>query len=295
MKLNIIIFSAALLCSSTGLTAQTPADTLSKVTDATRLIITENPDGVKIKILRSENGDTLSELIQRSFDGPVLLEQRNWHSSLGHEISNSNWDLCMGGPGIGWISSAGQPSGMGAEMGKSLEISWLNMISLKYTMPCKTSGLSIGFGFDWRNYRITTSGSRFAATDNGGIAIAPYPEGVTAHGSRLKVFSMGIPILWTQSLPFRTIDRRRFCMSAGVVLNYNSHGSLLTQWTDADGNKVKHKTNHIGQRRFSVDLIALAKIAWGLNLYVRYSPQTVLRGPDQPKFRPFSTGLILCY
>ena len=44
-----------------------------------------------------------------------------------------------------------------------------------------------------------------------------------------------------------------------------------------------------------MDLIAIVKIGWGLNLYARYSPQTVLRGAGQLKFRPFSTGLILFY
>ncbi len=295
MKLNILLIAAILLSGHEASAGNRP-DTISNVHNASRLVITESPSGAAIKITRNENGDSISELISRSFDGPVTLEQRKWHSTIGHEISpTSNWDLCFGGPGIGWISSVGQPDGTGLEMGKSLEVSWLNMFSLNYTLPSKNSKISIGFGFDWRNYRISTGATRFVTTDDGGVAIAPYPEGVTAHGSRLKVFSMGVPVLWGQAFPLRTIDGSKFFMSAGAVLNYSSHGSLLTEWTDADGNKVKMKSNHIGHRRFSVDFIALAKIGWGLNLYVRYSPQTVLKGANQPHFRPFSTGLILYY
>lgn len=294
---KILLTVALTVTGAVTALAANDADTLAKVEDASQLIITESPAGTAIKITRFQNGDSLTETITRNFDGPVTLNQRRWFSPISTRYPgySSNWDLCMGGPGLGWTNACGQPDGTGIEMGKSLEISWLNMLSLKYTMPWKNSNISIGFGFDWRNYRISTSDVRFISTENGGITTGLYPEGAKGHGSRLKVFSMGIPVLWGQSIPVRTMDGSHFYMSVGAVFNYNSHGSLLTKWTDADGNEVKEKTNHIGQRRFSMDLIAIVKIGWGLNLYARYSPQTVLRGAGQLKFRPFSTGLILFY
>ncbi len=181
-------------------------------------------------------------------------------------------------------------------MGKSLEISWLNMISVKYSpRVLRHTTFSIGFGFDWRNYRISTGQHRLISTEAGGVTTAPFPEGAAPHGSRLKVFGMGIPVLITQEIPVKWLDGSRGSISVGAVFNYNSHGSLKAEWTDSNGHEATYKTNHIGHRRFTLDLIGIVKVGWGLNLYARYSPQTVLRGAGQPKFRPFSTGLIFMY
>lgn len=292
--LNTIASALFALISPAAGAQTTVPDTIAHITDATRLIITENPEEMKVMITRVENGDTITDDISRSLDNTVV-RQRTWNSPL-HTFSsgtNSKWDFCLGGPGIGWVNASGQPAGLGIEMGKSLEISWLNMVSVKYSMP--HSVLSIGFGFDWRNYRISTSSHGFIPTENGGVGIGPYPEGTTSHGSRLKIFSMGVPVLWTQLLPLKWLDGRPLAITAGAVFNYNSHGSLQTKWTEADGTEATLKTNHIGHRRFSIDFIGLVKIGWGLNAYVRYSPNTVLRGAGQPRFKPFSTGLIFMY
>ena len=84
-------------------------------------------------------------------------------------------------------------------------------------------------------------------------------------------------------------------MGAGAVFNYNSHASLKTKWVTVDGDRAEQKTNHIGHRRFTVDFIGLVRIWSGVNLYVRYSPNSVLRGAGQPKFNPLSSGIILYY
>lgn len=283
--------------ASAAATPEQP-DTLFNITDAGKLLITESPEGVSVKVIKPEaEGDTVTEILTRSFDEPTTVNLRRWTTPLsaskGHGMSR--WEFCIGGPGIGWTSAQGQPDGLGVEMSKSLEISWLNALSLRYSMPWKWSTLSIGLGFDWRNYRISTSGVRFTPDGYGRTGYGPYPEGVTPHGSRLKVFSIGIPVLWTQGVPVKWLDGAPFDFSVGAVFNYNSHASLLTKWTEPDGRKAEQKSNHIGHRRFSIDLIALLKIGWGLNAYVRYSPQTVLRGAGQPKFRPLSAGLIFLY
>lgn len=281
---------------SAAASAQTVApDTLSNITDATSVTITETPEQMNVRIVRVNESDTITELFSRSLDNKVV-RQRRWNTSpLSAPVNgvNSKFDLCIGGPGIGWTNAVGQPDGLGIEMGKSLDISWLNMISVKYHL--KRATVSVGVGFDWRNYRISTSSHRFTMSPEGTVTVTPYPKGAKAHGSRLKVFSIGIPVLWTQSLPFRWIDGNWFTITAGAVFNYSPHASLLAKWTTADGQEASERTSHIGHRRFSIDFIGMMKLGWGLNAYVRYSPNTVLRGAGQPRFRPFSTGLIFLF
>ncbi len=293
MKTSII--SSLLLFAAVNVSGQTPADTIADITDASRLVILENASTVSVKIADDAQGDSLTEILTRNVDNTVI-KQRYWNSPFNilKDNGQSKFDLCIGGPGIGWVNATGQPDGLGIEMGKSLEISWLNMLSVKYT-PWKWGTLSFGIGLDWRNYRISTSAHRMIPTEGDGIGIDSYPEGSTPHGSRLKVFSLGVPVMWTQSMPLRWLDGCYFNFTVGAILNYNGHGSLQTKWTEADGQEAVMKTNHIGQRLFTVDFIGMVKIGWGLQAYVRYSPQTVLRGKNRPQFKPLSTGLVFMF
>lgn len=267
-------------------------DTLANVTDVTKLVITESATGVSVKTAHDEAGDSLTEILSRSLDGDVVVSQRRWSAPIMGERHKKiqRWDVFVGGPSIGWVNAVGAPNDVDIEMGKSLEISWLSMFGVLYR-PNRYSELTISFGIDWRNYRISTSKTRFLPNQSGGVDVAPYPAGVIGKGSRLKVFGMGIPVMWKQYMPLRGLDGSRMSISAGVVLNYNSHGSLLTKWIDEEGRKAEQKSNHIGHRRFTFDLMAAISPGWDLNLYVRYCPQTVLRGAGQPEFRSFSTGI----
>ncbi|MCM1482751.1 MAG: hypothetical protein NC043_00310 [Muribaculaceae bacterium] len=287
------------LSSASYASAMTEApDTLLSVEHATEVTVTESPNGMKVEVKGLPSDSTFTTTYVRPFDSPIRINARRWNSpiSLGSVSDNKplTWDLTVGGPGIGWINACGQPDGTGIEMGKSLEISWLHMIGVKYIAPWRTSSISLGFGFDWRNYRNSTSSARFIPLDNGTVGLAPYPDDVTHTSSRLKVFSMGLPLLWHQTLPFNLFSNRAI-ITLGAVFCYNSHASLRTAWTDADGVKVVQTSNDIGQRRFSVDMIAVLRLWGGLGVYARYSPNSVLRGAGQLQFRPLSTGLILYY
>lgn len=295
MKQFISTTISFLALSSLSIAAQTPADTIADITDATRLIITESASEMSVKISTDSAGSDFTELLSRPLDN-TTVKQRYWTSPLRSSMSggDSKWDLTFGGPGIGWTNAIGQPDGLGIEMGKSLEISWFNAIAAVYR-PTRWVGLSIGVGFDWRNYRISTSQHMFVPGDNGPVTVAPFPEGSTPHGSRLKVFSLGFPILYRQTVPLRWLDGNYFTFSLGAVLNINSHGSLLAKWTDANGDEAEMRRNDIGQRKFSIDFMGIMKIGWGINAYIRYSPQSVLKGAGSLQFKPLSVGLLLFY
>lgn len=209
------------------------------------------------------------------------------YSSLSLKVA-PYWDFSFGGLMFGFVSAPGHPANMPVEMDKSFEIGINHLIGMTYQV--NNFSVKFGFGLDWRNYKITTPDFRF--TDNGSfIGAEPYPEGVTPKNSRLKVFSMQIPLLFKQKMPFRMFGMQQSLM-AGVTLNYNSHGSMVSRWTEADGKKVKMNTSHIGQRRFTYDIFGAIGLSNEVGVYVRYSPLSVLRGQNQPDFHSFSTGLI---
>lgn len=292
-----ILLAMVISGTAQAVMAQEKVDTVLYVENPASVVITENPGGFDVTVISDTTPEANRMVYTDKFDKPVTVKAKKWRSAITLPFDknrSSDWDFTLGGPGIGWVNACGQPDGMGVELGKSLEISWLNMFAVKYRMPWKSSRLSIGFGLDWRNYRISTSDARFVPSGDGGVALAPYPEEATAKGSRLKVFSMGIPVIWQQHLPFKLFGNK-FLVGAGAVFNYNSHASLKTKWVTADGDRAEQKTNHIGHRRFTVDFIGLVRIWRGVNVYVRYSPNSVLRGAGQPKFNPLSSGIILYY
>ncbi len=208
MKTSII--SSLLLFAAVNVSGQTPADTIADITDSSRLVILENASTVSVNIANDAQGDSLTEILTRDIDNTVI-KQRYWNSpfKILKDNGKSKFDLCIGGPGIGWVNASGQPDYLGIEMGKSLEISWINMLSVKYT-PWQWGTLSFGIGLDWRNYRISTSDHRMISTEGNGIGTDSYPEGSTPQGSRLKVFSLGFPVMWTQGMPLRWLDGSYF-------------------------------------------------------------------------------------
>ena len=213
----------------------------------------------------------------------------NWISIRERHVDSSpQWDWTAGGLVLGFVSAPGHPASMPVEQGKSIEIGITNLVGERYRVGYFS--VTIGFGLDWRNYKITTPDYRFSDFGTH-IGTELYPEGTEPINSRLKIFTLQIPIMFRQEMPFRFLGHRQ-SIGAGVTLNYNSHGSMLTRWRDTDGHVIRTSTNHIGQRRFSYDLMGIAGLSEDIGIYFRYSPLSILRGPQQPSFHSFSTGLI---
>lgn len=231
-----------------------------------------------------------------TFEGSRIPRQGDDRLSVNiHESLGGSWDAVMRGFMFGFVNAPASQAGMDVEMGKSFEWSVLQLVGVRYSTPTRNTSISFGIGIDWRNYKMSTASARFVSDGYGHVATGPYPEGVNARFSRLKVFSLNFPILFEQKLPFRVPGKAKFSITGGVVLNYSPHASMLTEWTDTEGNRVEESCNSIGQRQFSVDLIGILRFCKFAGLYVKYSPQTVLHGSNNLSFHTFSTGLICFY
>lgn len=208
-------------------------------------------------------------------------------------FKNRHWTVTSGGFNIGWVASPGHPSTMPVEMGKSWEIGWYEIIAVRY-MPTGSTSISLGFGMDWRNYKITTPDYRFTVGDDRIVAGEPYPAGVSPRNSRLKVFNLSLPLTVKHKLPLRIFGFKQW-IAAGVTANYAPHASMLTRWRDSEGKNIKHESNKIGHRRWSCDLTVMLGLSSYLGVYMRYQPQSILKGAGQPDLKSLSTGLILFY
>ena len=143
--------------------------------------------------------------------------------------------------------------------------------------------VSLGFGLDWKNYRMTGD-TRFTKAPDGNVVIEKYPLQVSPDFSRIKVFSI------TANLGFEHSFNDDFWIGFGPVVNFNVYGSVLTEYT-MYGDEMRKLEKNIRQRPITVDWMLRLGI-FSIPLYVKYSNNNVLKDGGV-KFRSLSFGLYL--
>lgn len=191
----------------------------------------------------------------------------------------------LGNFGVGLVNAVSAAPGVDVDMAASYEFMIDHLISWEYSPWRNGSSLSIGFGFDWRNYRMTSKNMFFK--DNNNIAIGAYPENADVQFSRIKVFSLTVALTYTQHIYDKVY------LSLGPVINFNTHASLKTRYK-IDGEKVKDTDNNVHQSPITVDLMANLRFK-SVGLYFKYSPTNVLDTDYAPKFKSMSAGLTFFY
>ncbi len=188
------------------------------------------------------------------------------------------WNIYTGAFVIGWNNT----SGIDVSMGRSIDIGWLNVIGAKFKTRYGQR-ITAGLGIDWRNYKLRND-VRFMQNDDY-LSVAPYPDGAQPKSSRVKVFSLTMPVLVRQRL-FSTVD-----IFAGPVVNFNLHASVETIYT-LNGEKVKESSSKIHPVPVTVDIMGGMKWKF-IGAYVRYSPCHVLQERHAVAFTPFTAGIIM--
>ena len=193
------------LSALTAMAQTEKTDTIMSAYSPSRTVITESPAGLKITILQ-HSGDSLVEnvYVQPYSPNASVKSDQYTHTgfettftegTLGVKIKKRHWEVVTGGLCLGFVYPYGQPADLGLQWNKSLEISWINALAIRYRT--KLLSVSLGFGFDWRNYKITTSGHGLGINNEGGITTRHYPDYTHSQSSRIKVFSLGLPLLYT--------------------------------------------------------------------------------------------------
>lgn len=145
------------------------------------------------------------------------------------------------------------------------------------------NSVSLGFGIDWKNYRMTGD-TRFVKAPDGNVALENYPLQVSPDFSRIKVFSL------TANLGFTHSFDKDFWIGFGPVVNFNVYGSILTEYS-MYGDDIKRKEKDIRQRPITIDWMLRLGIM-GVPLYLKYSGDNVLKDGGV-KFRSLSFGLYM--
>lgn len=186
---------------------------------------------------------------------------------------------------LGLVSAVSASSDINVDMSKSIEIASEPFLSTTYFLGAGWHhGLTIGFGFGWKNFRMTGTNRFYMNGEQ--LLVGPYPtEATSTKFSRIKIFSWRIPLEYE----YRS---RLFGFGIGPVVNFNTYGSIKTRYYTNAG-KQKDLTKHINQVPVTVDLKARIDVKGLMGFYVKYSPCHVIKSDFGPSFNSWTFGIEL--
>lgn len=223
-----------------------------------------DPDNRSFKSFIGEGGNDFGLTIKRS--------------------SYLQWDVICGGIMLGWMTPLNSTPSLGTSMGRNLEFGIANLVAVR--MRHGANSLSLGMGFQWQDY-VRKGDYYFSRDDNGLVTFEPYPEGSTKHRSRIGVYSMQFPLLYTFSFG----HNRNFTLQCGPIMNVATGGGIKTEYK-LDGRRYTVDTEKRLGRPVTVDLMG-AIYFQSVGIYCRYSPMKKLKASTGIDFNTFSTGLII--
>ena len=270
-------------------------DSVSKFSRPDSVMISHGDNSMKIEIFGSgENPDYYysyerttssndNEQIKESdweFNLPIFAESKRGSSK------KSTFSIESGGIGFGFVNAINAPSAMDVKMASSYEIFFNHIIAVRCRPWHNGTSFFMGIGIDWKNYRMT-GGSRFVKDYGNKLILAPYADGSDPSFSRLKIFSLTVPVMFSQDLG------KHFTFNAGAVVNFNLHGSMKTKYTFY-GEERTYSDDHIRQQKVTVDLMAQLNYR-AIGCYIKYSPCDILDTYFGPEFNHLSAGITLFY
>lgn len=289
-------FTLLTLCVMTGTAVAAEAgDTLVNVRQADEVLLTESDSVLQLRIKgrasdpsyrfeyrkawadRSESETIECRGGSWDFTFPLAHSRRKSGRKVKHEIH-------MGGIGFGFVTAPGAPSGMDVDMAASYEI-LADLMSWHTLSANKRHDFSVGFGIDWRNYRMT--GKTCFVKEGNDIVLSDYPDGAEIQFSRIKVFSLTVPFR------YQYYFSKHLSASIAAILCMNTYASVKNRYK-LDGHKLKDMYKDIHQRPVTVDFAA--DLRWrDFGIYAKYSPCQVLNTAFGPGFRSLSAGFLLFY
>ena len=275
-------------------------DTLLNVNAPSHVTVTENASGMTVKVEGIEENEGFAASVTADYSPESSVSskksyerRRNWlcdGSLIGYSGKpgrKSHWGVGTDGVCLGLTNAVGQGNGNGFQWGKSMEICWMNCLKVYYSFS--RSSISLGLGFDWRNYKSTTPDRRLIVNESKGLEWREteiYGQ-ENVRNTRLKVFSLQFPLLYEWRIPKSDL---KFKM--GPVMNFNTYASVKTSFRDTAGDSREEFIRNVGRRKFTVDFYGGLSYCGFIGFYVRYSPMHVMDAPGL-NFHPLTLGVSI--
>lgn len=288
-KQLLILFALAMTATANA----TDNDTLT-IQKSQRVKIITGDSIQKIKIEGREGDEryryeSTIQLVDSNYVSSVNINKDRWDLSIGLGNNNNNTgfhNALSSHIGIGLCNPIGTYFKGARSVGSSWEIFWTIAQWDHYT-PSYNNWYSVGFGIDWRNYRMDGH-TYFMRQSDGTLTEETYPAGYDPRFSRIKVFSLNIPLLWGHKF------NKNFQLAVGPVINFNTYASIKNRYFDAEGKGHKDVYKHIHQKPVTIDMMAVMKFMH-FQIYGKYSPMETLNSTygSNINFQSVSFGVYL--
>ena len=284
-----LLFAAMMVTATTAFAAENDTLIIEKPQRVT-IITSDSLQSIRVKGKEGDNHFDYQNTIQLIDSNYVSTETYNkslWDLmpfGQKNEDDDDNTELVMS-LAAGFCTAVGTPDGISIPVGPSWEIDW-TIAEFRYRLKEKMRHyLSVGFGLDWRNYRMTNQ-HRFVKDDNGNISVEGYPNGSNPKFSRIKVLSLTVPFQYHYYLKGNSFVKG---FSFGPVLNFNTYSSIKTRYS-VNGEKQKEFAKDLHKNPVTVDFMVKLRMKY-FGFYAKYSPCNVLDTTYGPKFKSVSFGV----
>lgn len=295
----IVAITLSFIVFESHTSAQT-IDTLLNVNDPTQILIIEKSAATTVKVNGTAGDSSFGTVVNIEYpeESSVVSRQSTiideignffgegrWRGKKTHNVEK--WDFFVDGVCLGLTKSVGDIPLGGPEWSKSIEVGWLSCLGYGYFH--RNWGLTLGIGFDWRNYKTTLSDRRLVAGPGKELELSPYPADMRPKNSRLKVFSLQFPFLYRLDIPRTSLN-----LKAGVIFDFNTYASVKSIYTNnIDGKRIEEFSKSIAPRRFTLDFFGSISLSETVGLYIRYSPMKVMKSDYGINFRPLTLGVCI--
>ncbi len=184
---------------------------------------------------------------------------------------------------LGWNIMTNKPEGVSSKFFGSREFTI--GLRYKYTPKKALQAYSVGLWVKWNRYAI--SDKMFYKAENNVVALKDFPAGVGSARSRINIFSLSVPLFFTQKLGRES----NWTVTLGPVVNFNVRGRLNNVYDQGD-EEFDINTKGIKYRPVTVDLMGMLQYK-GVGIYCKYSPMSVLKKDKGPQFRSVTLGVFL--
>ena len=284
-----LLFAAMMVTATTAFAAENDTLIIEKPQRVT-IITSDSLQSIRVKGKEGDNHFDYQNTIQLIDSNYVSTETYNkslWDLmpfGQKNEDDDDNTELVMS-LAAGFCTAVGTADGISIPVGPSWEIDW-TIAEFRYRLKEKMGHyLSVGFGLDWRNYRMTNQ-HRFVKDDNGNISVEGYPNGSNPKFSRIKVLSLTVPFQYHYYLKGNSFIKG---FSFGPVLNFNTYSSIKTRYS-VNGEKQKEFAKDLHKNPVTVDFMVKLRMKY-FGIYAKYSPCNVLDTTYGPKFKSVSFGV----
>lgn len=295
MKKQIVLIAAALtvvVAANAAECSDAEPDSVMTVTDVDTVVVRHSADAMTVELRGTKENPNYYYSYTRagSSDDAEVLREGGWDmripfvdGMISKDKKPSTYDLEFGGIRFGFVNAVDAPAGMNVNMASSYEIAMDHILGLAVRPWRNGTSFLLGVGVQWKQYRMTGL-TRFEKQGDF-INLTGYPEGATDRYSRLKVFSITMPLLFRQKIG------KMFNFVVGPELNFNTRASLRTKY-ELDGKEIVDKAKGVHQHKVTVDLMA-AFLCQSIGVYVKYSPTDIFDSEYAPKFKHLSVGFAI--